>query len=358
MKGKIFNLKKIDKLLLVFLGTILLSTLGLVFSRIGFHSNIKKEITYDVKKSIDYKVYLKPNNYFDSEYLSKNQTYITSLIDYINVDFEYDLKLSERTSGSYSYYIKAMVEANQINSDSNYFTKEYILSDLKNISYEYEDSVSIKDNINVDYQQYNKLLSDFKSDYGISMDGNLKVLLVIKNIMQDENKGSNVTKDSQLELNIPLTSVTVEVPIEVDGRDESGTLTTYEVKKDGIIYNIAKIVGIFFYIASFILILYLFKLSALSIKLENKYRKELKKILKTYDGIIVNLKKTPDINKNKLLVVSTFGELIDAYSEVRNPINYIEVKDGAIFMLISNGYSYYYKLDRELFTNDNEGDDK
>ena len=46
----------------------------------------------------------------------------------------------------------------------------------------------------------------------------------------------------------------------------------------------------------------------------------------------------------------TFEELIDAHSEVRNPINYITEKDGALFLLVSENMIYSYKLKRELFT--------
>ena len=38
---------------------------------------------------IDYKVYLKKNNFFETDYLDEGVTYISSLIDYIDVDFKY-----------------------------------------------------------------------------------------------------------------------------------------------------------------------------------------------------------------------------------------------------------------------------
>ena len=44
-KGK-FYLKRIDKLILVFLAVIVFSLLGFVFSRIGFHNYDEKEIMY------------------------------------------------------------------------------------------------------------------------------------------------------------------------------------------------------------------------------------------------------------------------------------------------------------------------
>ena len=92
--------------------------------------------------------------------------------------------------------------------------------------------------------------------------------------------------------------------------------------------------------------------------MESVYHKKLNKILRVYDGIIVNLKTMPKFVKEKLFIVNTFEELIDAHSEVRNPINYIDEKDGAIFLLMSSGYIYYYKLKRELFSENNYREEK
>ena len=101
-KGK-FYLKRIDKLILVFLAVIVFSLLGFVFSRIGFHNYDEKEITYQESKDIDYQVYLQPNDFFEEAYLPKNQTYITSLIDYIHIDFDYNFEIQSQYDGSYKY---------------------------------------------------------------------------------------------------------------------------------------------------------------------------------------------------------------------------------------------------------------
>ena len=53
-------------------------------------SNYSQDVVnYVENSSIDYKVYLKKNNYFDTPFLEKNKVYITSLIDYIDIDFSY-----------------------------------------------------------------------------------------------------------------------------------------------------------------------------------------------------------------------------------------------------------------------------
>lgn len=252
--------------------------------------------------------------------------------------------------GSYSYYLKVIVTANQTNSDSNYFTREYTLSEPKEQSFQNIRQLNINDSIDVSYDTYNELLIDFKEEFGVSMDGNLEVVLVVRNMVNHELEERTILKESNLGLNIPLTTLTMEVPIESDSQNSTGELVSYEITKEGWFYPVARVLSILSYIASFLSIIYLIVLCYQSYRMESKYHKELKRILKVYDGVIVNLKNMPNVEVEKLLPVLSFEELIDAHSEVRNPINYIQKRDGAIFLLMSNGYYYYYKLKRELFT--------
>ncbi len=53
---------------------------GLALTVFGF-SDSYVTLKYNEDNSINYKVYLKPNNYFDTQYLGENRTYSTSIID-------------------------------------------------------------------------------------------------------------------------------------------------------------------------------------------------------------------------------------------------------------------------------------
>lgn len=321
--------------------------LGFILYNIGFHNYDIRKVTFKENSHIDYKVYLKPNDFFEEEYLPENMTYITSLIDHINLDFSYQIDLNDYMSGTYTYYIKGVVEASQTDSDSKYYTKEYILSDTTTREYKNRNSIEINENIDVNYQTYNNILNEFKNEYGVSMDGNLKVSLVIQNIVKDDQTKNTPLKETELELNIPLTSLSLEVPIETNEDNNEGVLFSDKIEKEGVIYIVARVLSIIAFVISVILLGYLISFIYRRFKQESFYQKKLKKILKVYDGIIVNLQKRPPMDKTNVLPVSSFEELIDAHSEVRNPINYIDEKDGALFLLVSDDFIYYYKLKRE-----------
>ena len=85
-----------------------------------------------------------------------------------------------------------------------------------------------------------------------------------------------------------------------------------------------------------------------------EYELKLKKILTTYDSIIVNIKILPDIRKYNVINVESFEELIDAHSEVRMPINYYHTNKTAVFLLFNEATVWRYTVKK----NDKKGSAK
>lgn len=76
------------------------------------------------------------------------------------------------------------------------------------------------------------------------------------------------------------------------------------------------------------------------------YERTLKKILSTYDSIIVNVEKLPSLSDLSVVDVTSFEELVDAQGEVRLPINFKEDKKKRIakFVLVRNNLAWVYTL--------------
>ncbi len=346
--------RKIDKLISVAIVSACLSFLALNLARVGFRNYDLREINYVENSEVNYEVYLKENNFFQDDYLPSGMTYVTSLIDYIKINFDYNINFDDNVSGTYSYYIKGTAVASQENSDSKFYTKEYILSDVKTDSVEDTDEIIIDETIDIDYDTYNDILVDFRDEYAVQIEGSFEVVLVIESSLNDAVSGEEATVENEMEIVIPLTTKTVEVSIETEDNSNEGILISTKMVKQGFVYTVLRVIAVICYIGAFVSLLYFIYLTYLSFKLENAYSKKLKKILKVYDSIIVNVKKHPQIFSSEVIEVASFEELIDAHSEIRNPINYIVEKDGALFLLMSEKYVYSYKLNRELFLSGDE----
>lgn len=320
---------------------------GYLFINYSHNIDQQLDVKFEEKSDIDYKVYLKKNSFFETPYLEKNKTYIASLIDYVLINYKYSFNVSDSINGTYTYYIKGTLSANKNNSNDSYWSKDYILSE-KNIK-EYNDTkkIDIESEIKIDYQLYNNLLNDFKSQYGVSMDGMLEVSLVIENMIENNLVDRKISKNSNISLNIPLTSLTIEVPIESSDLNNNGTLISETVQQNVLYYTIFKYAGYVCISIAILLLALIMAIIVLKNKYDNKYYKILKKIFKTYDNIIVNSSDLPNLDDLNVVSVTSFDELIDAHGEVRKPINCVSYEDKTIFILINEGMAWRYDLINE-----------
>lgn len=334
--------KKIKYILYILVSVILFFISFLLFQK-SINNYTQERVSYDEASNIDYKVYLKENNYFDSPYLGENKVYITSLIDYIDIDFSYDLKLDSKKSGKYNYYVKGIMSANVSNSDKDYWQKTYDLLKVNEVEYDNVDKLNFSENIKIDYQTYNDLLLKFKEDYKVSMDGSFKVILVVENYVESTS-GEQLKKVTLTNLEIPLTKATIEVPIVTSEVNNSSELLGELVYDDEVNVNVFKALSsVNFLVGLYTLGYAIFKIIR-SLERISLYNKELRKILKTYDGIIVNVSKLPSYDNANMIEVNSFNELLDAHGEIRQPISYYESHKKAIFQLINGNVVWRYVL--------------
>lgn len=305
-------------------------------------------IKYAENNSIHYKVYLKDNNFFETEYLGENRTYIASLIDYIDIDYKYFITFDKVLSGKYNYYIKGVVSANKQNGEDGYYwKKEYQLTKPQEIKIKNTNSFQIKENIQIDYDKYNNILDSFKKEYSMQTDGQLTISLVVESTTNNSLFDEDINVNSDLKLSIPLLQQTVEASIEKDATSKSQTLSFRDDSKESF-YTYCKITGIIIIVFAVLLligaILYSIKKSK-----KNLYQTKLNKILHNHDSIIANINTLPDTKELNIIEISSFEELIDVYNEVRMPINYYQDDENyeSTFIIINDGIAWIYILSKE-----------
>lgn len=319
----------------------LFSLFELFMYKKGYFEEKKAYLKYQENNEIDYKVYLKKNDFFETEYLEKGKTYITSLIDHINADFSYNIQFDNPVSGSYKYYVTATVESGKSNSDAKYWSKDYKLTDEGSMNIKELKEYYIHENVDIDYNKFNNILMSFKKTLGLSSaSGTLKVYLnVVSDVVGNEIPA---VIENKLLLSLPLSEMTIEASINSDApnnvKEVSRVVNSEKLKLYrtlGIVYAVS--IGFFV-----ILLIHVTK----SKKNLNRYENELKKILNTYDSIIVNVNKLPDMTGYKIIDVSSFEELLDAHGEVRMPINFFKDVRRSYFVLLNDNTAWKYVMSK------------
>ena len=324
---------------------LLIVALGLfIFSLFMSFTRTKEEvISYSVKSNIDYKVYLKQNEFYETPYLEKGMVYVSSLIDKIIVDYNYKFNISKKSNIDFDYKVIArLVIANKSNSNV-FFDKEYVLDELATDEMIDETYHSIDKESTIDYIYYNSLANKFRSKYAVDTTSYLEVYLLV-NEKNSESNEFKLDNNSKAILTIPLSMQEINISLKEADIDENHQVI--EGSKI-IVKNIGNVIisAVLLVLLIILLVKFINKVKLLITK-KSAYDNYINKLLRGYDRIIVNIKTAPSFKNNNLIKVESFEELIDVRDNYKSPINYYVITEHqkSEFFVINNNDVYVYTV--------------
>lgn len=87
-------------------------------------------------------------------------------------------------------------------------------------------------------------------------------------------------------------------------------------------------------------------------KFEKIYKRKVKKILKTYDCILVKSKNIPRLTDRNIIVTDSIENVVDAQMEIRKPIYYFDEIKSCSFILLEDKEAIVYII-KETETTEN-----
>ncbi len=323
---------------------ILLSAISIIFISINNEKNYY--IHYDEKSDLDYKVYLKENDYF-GRYLGKNNQYIASLIDYVEADFNYKLSIDEKVDYSYYYYVEATVEVLDANEKPLYkkidkvVEKQYFKDPVNN-------AFEIDQTVNLDYNYYNNIVNTFIKRYNLSNVSSHVTLNMYVGIEGEcKEFKSSLSDNAVISMNVPLTTNTVN--IDMNYKLNNSTNKLLECKESSVLDNKLLILGIALIILDIFVLMHTIKYSNKTRSTLTIYNKKLKSIFNNYGQYISKIKTELKYEKFQIVLVEEFEDLFEVRNSSNSPILFCqdETKTRSAFVVPTNSglvYIYYYSI--------------
>lgn len=336
---------------------VIFAFLSIIFLKKGLATKSYSSIFYSENSNLDYKVYLKENPYFTEPYLGKGNQYIASLIDYIDVDFNYDFSASNFLNLQYRYLIKADVTVYEKGDTSKILYKS---SDTLVPEKKFQDNdtnvYSIRENLKVDYAKYNDIVSSFKKDYSLALESQLKVTLYVFMNGSYEKIKQPLSSSQTMSLTIPLTEQTININMNYKDVNDANVIEEYSnVETINIIYF--ALFGISVIIALIVTVKFVRFLNKIKTK-GTAYDRILSSILKDYEGVVARVKKVPDFNGRTVIELESFDEILDISEKLDKPILFIEMHkhQKSWFLVVNHNEIYKYAL--KLVDVDKASDEK
>jgi hypothetical protein len=292
---------------------------------------------YNTIKDVRYKVYLLENDFIKDKYLEMDKTYISDLINNIDINFIYEhIGLTNESDLNYNYDVSVVTYIDYsgpiTGKNANLWKMKETLIEKSNLE-STQKNIKIEELVNINYSKYKNIINDFRTRFNISINAYLDVIFSIK---LNTNISNNTYSDkSTMTLRMNLGQPIIDITKTESGVSEQ--LLQNDNKKFDIITPI---------ISNLIIIILVIILVIINIKkktINNIYEITLKKILRNYSNVIIRINKPVEIHDMKIIDVNEFVDILDIEEELKIPILLFENgKEEADFYIINTSVIYRY----------------
>ena len=266
--------------------------------------------------------------------MEKDKTYITDLVDDIEVNYNYKLTNSKKFDSNYKYNISYKILVTHNSTGKELWTEEAVLVNDKDIIPN-KNTIEITDSAIVNYDALNEKVKQFKLNYNIPIDASLQINL-------------NVI-DSSINKTIAFTGLSTNLNTEIidisknEENDLQAEIIPEGKEKISVIFVIAAIMAIF----SLLYATYeIIKTVRYNLSRKSYYEKAINMILKNYGDIVAELVNPVDLSKLNVIDVKNFDQMLDVEEELRIPIMFYETEKNnrGEFVIVTNEIAYRYIL--------------
>lgn len=303
-------------------------------------------IGYNEVGNIDYKVFLKENNYYKEQYLGKDMQYVASIIKNVVPTFTYEMHSEEKMEYTYNYKVSADLIISDPNDNNKVLYKRPSLLVKDTKEKVTGGSFRVDQEVSINYDEYNNYVNAFKKEYALSVNSKLVLTFNIDVTGKSPALKEDFKKSSKLVIAIPMSEQTINIGIDTSDINNSGTLERNymsQIKKP-----VALVLGIIVGLLSLAL-LYIVIYNFLTNRSKTDvYKATIKSILREYDRAIVSSKTADTIDESKYNVIEVprIEELLDAHDSTGKPILYNEDTENNIstFIIVSDEILYKYRV--------------
>ena len=341
---KYFSFK--DRIVKKIVFILLFLILGIVFIALSIKVNVYTNILYYENSKVNYKVNLKNNKYYTNRTLDQDMLYIAGLLDTINIEFKYNFKTSEKLNYKYTYDVETDVQIYDDTTENIIYSKKGNITVNNVKSMKNSDNFEISKKVDINYDRYNNIAKKFISDYSIYAKSRLIINFNVKVMDENGKEYKKLNTQNNMKVVIPLTEQMINIKLDYKEVNNSDKIKKYtKVKVDN---KLEFYIGCAFLLMMMIVIIsLLILLIRVFFRKKTKYDKELSRLLREYDRVIVEIKKTLVISDIDIIDVNSFNELLDVRDNLDKPILFKEIHKGEKSEFIVKGskevYRYYLK---------------
>ena len=335
---KINRKKKIMIFSLILCGLILFTT---VFGLIYRELDKTLFVSYRETSSISYEVKLFENEYFEGEWQSPNQSYVSELTDKIKANFKYDMLVDEdEVPYHYTYTLETMLVVADKFSRVPIYRPVDVVQTPVSVATSGDDGFDLS--VMVDYAGYRAQATEFIKVYKLTdVDAYIDVTLYVHSA---GNRADTVAKTYTTTLKLPLLEETFR-PETITSLPVSAT--QHLECESGIALPIFHVLTIVFLVLSVLGAAFLVAFIYLTRNDDINYAIRVKRLIASYKSFIQEMKMPFATEGYQIVYIKNFNEMLEVRETIGSPLlMYRNEDDTATTFVIpsSMGIIYWYEI--------------
>lgn len=337
MKKKLDRKKRLGLLgFLLVLLFVSASFLVFSFTRPVFKEEELPWFTYRQQAEVNYRVYLRPNNFFSEKSVGSGESYLANFVDHINTYFTYTFKGNRVANLKGDYNVTGTVRA-YLNKDTIAWKKDYIL--LPQTSFNKKDDIlSLKREIPINFNQFVDFVNRLNEEAELMPSVVELVLNWNVNINAVTEKG-HVKERLSPSMIIPLSKKSFQIGGELI-KEKPGELTVKRQVEDPRVkkLKIFSIAATVFFAVLLVLLLIMSENKTVM----NPAQQKVDLILRKYGDRVAFIDGEIQEDEGEVISVRTMEDLIKIADEVDKPVLYRPLPND------EPGVPIFYILDEPL----------
>lgn len=304
-------------------------------------SKIDETETYKNSKNIDYSVNIKQNDFLKETVLPSKGTYINSLINSIDFDYNYEISLKKALNLESEHQIKAFLvveynETGQTHLNPIIWEKEYPLTELKKDASLSSKTHKISEKFKIDFRKFNDEAFKFTTAFEMPIISYIRI--EISNNLNAESNSYKLAESDKNILKIPLLEKITYIEGAISKTDQKALIDKTET------VNISTTRGAIYagiLVTSVVAIFLIFRQLPIFYE-EANYERIMKEIKEEYDEIIVETSSMIDVKEYKPIVITAFKELVNLSQSLETPIILFEKEHLSCFYILNAKILYIF----------------
>lgn len=338
------------KWMIVQLIAIILLAVTSMGSFLGYNQmNRTHYIEYSESGNIDYKVHYAENEFFEEEWIGRDQSYISALTDGITADFLYKLNTNSEDMGfDYTYSVDARLVIAHKDTGAPYYTYEKNLIPAKSAAAGTGEAIRIKESVDIDYVAFNEIAKSFTETYGLENASCTLMVTLNVNLLCANSRFEQETANSySTSLNIPMAVDTFSIHSTASSAEDAVKVLEYKSVADRNFFYISAIVTLSL---SGLCTVGLLVFMHLTKNEDVTYAAKIRRILRSYSSFIQRVDGEFDCEGYQIVMIKTFPEMLGIRDTIQSPILVFENRDETMtrFLIPTNTkilYTFEIKVD-------------